>query len=243
VVEEKPAAEVIVISEEHSTTEAPEFIEETVTSPEAVQYQVPEVEELPAFEVSPAELARLKIDIDKYKRILELNPTNPLAWDKIGGLYKASGLYDEAIAAYRKAISIDSSKSVYFYHLGLVYAAERKLEDAIFAFQKVIEIEPNYSLAHATLGGYYRRMGQEELAKVHIDKALSSIGEDENEYNRACMEAICGNTDRAFELLEIALKNKQTNVEWVRRDPDLDFVRSDPRFNNLLLEYATRPTP
>jgi tetratricopeptide (TPR) repeat protein len=241
-VEEKPAPLVFVISEGDDMTETPKFSEETVTSTEAVQYDAPAVEELPAFELSPAEMAKIQIDIEKFKRVLEINPGNAFAWDTLGGLYKASGRYDEAIAAYRKAISIDSSKSIYFHHLGLVYAAERKLEDAVLAFQRVIEIEPDYSLAHATLGGYYRRMGQEELAQHHIDKAMSAISEDENEYNRACMEAICGNTDRALELLEIALKNRQTSVEWVRRDPDLDFVRSDPRFNTLLLDYATRPT-
>ena len=241
-VEEKPAPLVFVISEGDDMTETPKFSEETVTSTEAVQYDAPAVEELPAFELSPAEMAKIQIDIEKFKRVLEINPGNAFAWDTLGGLYKASGRYDEAIAAYRKAISIDSSKSIYFHHLGLVYAAERKLEDAVLAFQRVIEIEPDYSLAHATLGGYYRRMGQEELAQHHIDKAMGAISEDENEYNRACMEAICGNTDRALELLEIALKNRQTSVEWVRRDPDLDFVRSDPRFNTLLLDYATRPT-
>ena len=241
VVEEKPVPFVFVVPEGEDMTETPEFVAENITSPEAVQYETPT--ELPAFELSPEELAKIQVDIDKFKRVLEINPRNAFAWDTIGGLYKASSRYDEAIHAYQKAISIDSSRSVYFYHLGLVYAAERKLEDAILAFQRVIEIDPNYSLAHATLGGYYRRMGREELAKEHIDKAMSFLSDDENEYNRACMEAICGNTDRAFELLEIALENKQTVIEWVRRDPDLDFIRSDPRFNTLLLDYATRPTP
>jgi hypothetical protein len=65
---------------------------------------------------------------------------------------------------------------------------------------------------------------------------------EENEYNRACLEAICGNSDRALDLLEIALKNKQTYATWVRRDPDLDFIRSDSRFTALLAEYEMSET-
>ena len=132
------------------------------------------------------------------------------------------------------AISSDSTKAPYYYHLGLVLAAEKMHEDAIKSFLKVIEIDPNYSLAHATLGGHYRKLGLEDLAQYHIKKAMGKAFLDENEYNRACLEAICGNTDNAIDLLQVALSNKQTYVEWARRDPDLDFLRGDPRFQALI---------
>jgi tetratricopeptide (TPR) repeat protein len=102
----------------------------------------------------------------------------------------------------------------------------------------VVEIDPDYSLAHATLGGYYRKLGLEELAQKHIGKAMKNIYDSENEYNRACLEAICGNTDHAIELLGVALKNKQTYVDWILRDPDLDFIRQDPRFKQLVSDYT-----
>lgn len=224
------------------TTEVPEFSSHTLTSPAAVQYVEP-APELPTVELSPEERAGIQADIEKLKRTLEINPRNPVAWDTLGGNYKALGQYDEAIHAYRKAVSLDSSKAFYFHHLGLVFAAVGNNEDAIGAFERVIEIDPNHSLAHATLGGYYRKNGKEELAQAHITKARGLLATDENEYNRACMEAICGNTDQSLELLELALKNKQTYVNWARKDPDLDFIRNDPRFHALLAEYAARPAP
>jgi hypothetical protein len=244
-VEETPLPELLPAPGLEVIPEEIVFQSEDVTDPEAVQYEAPtEVPavEIPAVQLTPAELDAIEIDILKYKRVLEINPNNAFGWDMIGGLYKSIGQYSEAILAYQKATALDPVKSYYWHHLGLVYAAEGRYEDAIAAFQKVIEIDPNYSLAHATLGGYYRKRGMEELAQAHIDKAKSLLGVDENEYNRACMEAICGNSDRALELLEIALKNKQTYVNWAKRDPDLDFIRSDPRFHALLSEHATRPT-
>jgi tetratricopeptide (TPR) repeat protein len=179
-------------------------------------------------------------DIEKHKRMLEINPQNAFAWDTLGGQYKALGEYEDAINAFQKAVSLDSSKAQYFHHLGLVYAAVERFDDAIAAFELVIEIDPNHSLAHATLGGYYRKKGKDQLAQEYIEKARSLLDADENEYNRACMEAICGNSDRALELLEIALKNKQTYVNWARRDPDFDFIRSDPRFHAMLTTYAKK---
>lgn len=194
--------------------------------------------EAPAQAESAAdELDRLEMDIARFKRVVQVNTRNAFAWDTLGGLYKAGGRYKEAIMAYQQAISIDSGKAFYYYHLGLVYAAEGRIEDAIATFQKVVELDPGHSLAHATLAGYYRKMDLEELAQRHIEKALSNFNTEENEYNHACLQAICGNVDRAIELLEIALKNKQTIVDWVLRDPDLDFVRADPRFQALVERY------
>ena len=63
--------------------------------------------------------------------------------------------------------------------------------------------------------------------------------EDENEYNRACLEAICGNTDRALELLQIALQTRQTYIKWAKTDPDLDSLHGDQRFKTLLSAFAT----
>jgi tetratricopeptide (TPR) repeat protein len=184
------------------------------------------------------ELQQIEADIAKYNRVVQINPRNAHAWDTLGNLYKSAGRYSEALLAYQQAVSNDPAKSLYHHHLGLLYACEGRLEDAICAFQRVIEIDPGHSLAHATLGGYYRKMGLEELAQKHIGKAMKSIFDSENEYNRACLAAICGNADEALNLLRVALKNKQTYVDWILRDPDLDFVRQDPRFKQLISDYT-----
>jgi len=207
---------------------------------EAVQYDTSIV--LPVVELSQYERTSLQADIEKFKRVLEINPQNAFAWDTLGENYKALGQYDDALHAFQQAVRLDSRKAFYFHHLGLVYAVIGRMDDAIAAFERVIKIDPNHSLAHATLGGYYRKNGNVELAQKHIHRARNLMGADENEYNRACLEAICGNTEHSLELLEIALKNKQTYVNWARKDPDLDFIRNDPRFHTLLARYATQPS-
>jgi tetratricopeptide (TPR) repeat protein len=184
------------------------------------------------------ELAEIETGLERYRRVVEINPQNAHAWDTLGNLYKSAGRYEEAIHAYQQAIDNDSSKALYHHHLALVYASEGRMEDAIDSLQQVIAIEPDHSLAHAALGGYYRKMGLEELAQKHVGKAMKSIFDSENEYNRACLAAICGDTDQALRLLRVALQNKQTYVDWILRDPDLDFIRQDPRFKQLISDYA-----
>jgi len=237
---DEPASDpvMVVIDKPEIVTESPDFTSENITDPEAVQYELSI--DWPTVELSQAERLELQSEINKFKRVLQINPRNAFAWDSIGGSYKALGQYEEAIDAYRNAVKLDSTKAFYFHHLGLVYAAVGRYDEAIDAFERVINLDPNHSLAHATLGGYYRKKGNDELAMEHIEKARNLLANDENEYNRACMEAICGNTDQSLGLLELALKNKQTYVNWARKDPDLDFIRSDPRFHALLAEYSVK---
>ena len=180
----------------------------------------------------------IEVGLARYKWVVQVNPNNAAAWDMLGNLYKSAGQYDDAILAYQQAVNVDPEKTIYLHHLALVYAAVRRDEDAIRTYQKVIQIEPEHGLAHAALGGYFRKMGLEDLAKQHIGKAMRIIYDSENEYNRACLEAISGNIDQALALLRIALDNKQTYVDWVVRDPDLDFIRKDPRFSKLISEYS-----
>lgn len=189
------------------------------------------------FESVEDEIDEIKLEISKFKRVVQINPKNAAAWDALGTHYKAAGMYKDAILAYQQAISADPSKGFYSHHLALVYAADGRNEDAIMALQKVIEIDPDHSLANAALGGYYRKMGLEELAQKHIGKAMKNIYNSESEYNQACLEAICGNSDQAIELLRIALQEKQTYVNWVMHDPDLDTIRENPRFKQLISDF------
>ena len=187
--------------------------------------------------VNSHEITALETEILKYKRVVQINDRNASAWDALGTLYKSAGLYKEAILAHQQAISIDSARASYYHHLGLAFAGAGRDEDAISVFQKVIELDPDHYLAHATLGGYYRKLGLEELAQKHIGKAMRNIYDNESEYNRACLAAICGNLEQAIDLLQIALEKKQTYVEWIIHDPDLDFIREDSRFKELISSY------
>jgi tetratricopeptide (TPR) repeat protein len=171
--------------------------------------------------------------IENYRKITSMSPLNDKAWDTLGKLLKDAGEFNDAVDAFQHAISICPNKDLYHYHLGLVFAAQKRHEEAVEVFKQVVEINPGYTLAHCALAGSYRRMGLQAEANSHIKAALPKL-DAETEYNRACFEAICGNTDQAIELLQKALDLRQTSPEWVRGDPDLDFIRDDPRFQALV---------
>jgi len=179
------------------------------------------------------ELEETQTKIDVYEKITGLNPSNDRAWDTLGKLYKSCRRYPEAISAFERAISVAPSREAYYYHLGLIYTVQKDLERAIQAFENVIRLNPDYAIAHGALAGIYRRMGRAEESDRHITIALPLM-DNESAYNQACFHAICGNTDRAIELLKSALSNRDTTIEWIDSDPDLDLIRNDPRYQSLV---------
>ena len=180
----------------------------------------------------------IAVEEEKLTQQIEINPRSATTWEALGTLYKTAGRYEEAIQAFKQAISIAPREVSYHHNLGLVYAAQGNNKDAFTTFQKVLDLNPEHSLTHASLGGYYKKMGLEDLAEKHIGKAMKQIYASENEYNRACLEAICGNIEQAIGLLRIALEKKQTYVDWILHDPDLDPLREDERFKQLIADFS-----
>jgi len=103
---------------------------------------------------------------------------------------------------------------------------------AIREIQTVVDLNPDFTFAHCALASYLRRVGQDDEAQRHIAIAAPYM-KNEKEYDRACFESIRGNVDGALDLLETALEKKQTSVEWIQRDLDLDFIRNDSRYRLL----------
>jgi len=193
----------------------------------------------PLSDLSPDERQSLALEIIKYKEATSKHPRSYILWEGLGEAYKSASQYKDAIRAFQKAISMNPTNHMCHYRLGLVYAAEKKEQEAIKSFKKVLELDPNSAQAHASLASQYRKMGLEQVAQEHIEKARAMQFEGESDYNHACLEAICGNNDRALELLKVALQTKQTYITWAQNDPDLDTLRNDHRFQMLLSSHAT----
>jgi len=233
--EENNSVENIVFYENSSQSKTLETIT-SETESEATQYsQV----EFSLADLSPEERQALDMEIIKYQQATSKNPRSYILWESLGEAHKSVGQYNDAIYAFQKAISMNPTNPMCHYRLGLVYAAEQREQEAIRSFKKVLELDAKSPQAHASLASQYRKMGLEEDAQEHIEKARAMQVDGESDYNHACLEAICGNNERALELLEVALQSKQTYVTWVQKDPDFLSLHNDHRFQMLLSTHVT----
>ena len=213
--------------------------EEVIVEPEAVERSQtnPAYETVVERPTSLDEADSLVVSIRKFEETVKTNPFNDRAWDSLGNLYKMKRWYEKAIFAYENAVAIQPRKHIYHFQLGSLYAAYGNFNVAITEMQKVLELDPTSTYAHCALANYFRRLGFPEKAAYHIDFALPFM-KNEKEYDRACFESVRGETELALQLLETALEKKQTSIELIQSDMDLDFIRQDPRFEALERKYA-----
>jgi tetratricopeptide (TPR) repeat protein len=194
----------------------------------------------PVVSVAPApksDLARVAGTIATYEAVVRENPRNDRAWDSLGHLYQINQRNADAIYAFERAVSLEPTKYVYHYQLGTLYAAQGNYRDAIIEIEKVVELNSDFIFAHCALASYLRKIGKHEEALKHISIAAPHMSK-EKEYDQACFESIRGNVDQALVMLAAALEKKQTTIEFIRRDLDLDFIRSDSRYKLFEAKFA-----
>ena len=155
-----------------------------------------------------------------------------MGWPNRTILTSCPGAWKEAVAAYQKATQLNPECATAYANLGDVYNANGHTDRALESYTRAVELDPNDALSRGSLAGLYRKLGRIDVYEEQIHIARELIA-DETEYNRACLEAIAGNPDEAFSLLGIAIEKRQVQLAWVRRDPDLEALRDDPRFKKL----------
>jgi hypothetical protein len=66
-----------------------------------------------------------------------------------------------------------------------------------------------------------------------MEKARQFMAEDDF-YDRACLESVCDNFELAFECLQKAAQKEKFSRAWAWEDPDLQWIRNDPRFTEIV---------
>jgi tetratricopeptide (TPR) repeat protein len=151
--------------------------------------------------------------------------------------------YDKAVDNIRKAIDIFKELADNFLgswameQLGIVHLSKLKLDDAIIAFEEAISLNPEIGSVHLYLAECYRRKNNNERFKCECEQArklLKTLEKTMIEYDRACLEAVCGNKKNALELLEAAFNKMQIRVNYAQRDPHLFSLRNDIGYRYII---------
>jgi len=144
--------------------------------------------------------------------------------------------YPSLIEASRRGVLSDPNDWFQHYYLGVGYEGTGKLLDAISEYQKAIEMSDGdqgatLSLAHAYLAVGKRAEGENLLRGLERESKNAYV----SPYMIATIYAGLGQKDRAFEFLEKAYLERALDLSWfLKADPRIDSLRSDPRFQSLL---------
>lgn len=152
-----------------------------------------------------------------------------------------SGRTEEAARLFQDACSVREDYQATFFAAQALEALGREEEAATWydrantAADNHLQLHPDDARACTTRAVALCRLGRKEDGLAWGVRALAADPDDAGvRYNVACLHAVAGEPDAAIALLEEALPMGFGNREWLERDPDLDSLRGDPRFQALL---------
>jgi serine/threonine-protein kinase len=179
-------------------------------------------------------VARGKTDeaIDEMKKALDLDPLSLAINRDIGEIYYFARQFDPAIEALQKTLEMDPS----FIHtqqwLGLAYLGKSMPREALEAFQKELEWNDNQDMK-PLIGIAHVRMGQKDQAR----KILETLGRPSSpniQYNISLLYLSLGEHERGFRWLDKACEGPGQWMAYLKVDPLLDTIRTNPKFTALL---------
>jgi TolB-like protein/Flp pilus assembly protein TadD len=199
---------------------------------------------------------------DEYERALSLSPGNVRTLWRFSSFAAAMGRTEAGIAAARRAVVLDPLQWNSRTWLSWALYSARKYPEAISALKEGLALRPdtptlysNLGWNYYTLGDFqnarasceryrdepasqsclavtYDRLGRHADAETALEKLRAKWGES-NAFVYAVVYTQWGNTTKALEWLETALRRRDPGLEMLKVEPLLDPLRNEPRFQAI----------
>ena len=167
----------------------------------------------------------------EVERGVDLDPVSGRSFHYQGFIYYFSHQYDEALSLIRRVRALDITPPDWSFLLGDVYAEKGMYTESIAQFLKSGN-GPD-SLGH--LGNAYARAGKVDAAHKTIAQLEENVRKDGvGRYEIALVYAGLGKKQEAFKWLEEAYRAQDVGLVYLKVDPCLNPLRSDPHFDDLV---------
>jgi tetratricopeptide (TPR) repeat protein len=118
---------------------------------------------------------------------------------------------------------------------------QHQLDFELDFFSAILKRYPDYVDVLRVLGNLLTLKGR-YADGLQIDRRLVQLRPNDAlaHYNLACSYALLKRPDQALKTLRRAVELGYRDFRYMREDRDLDIIRHDPRFRQLLREYENR---
>jgi serine/threonine protein kinase/tetratricopeptide (TPR) repeat protein len=182
-------------------------------------------------------VGRMTEAVAESQRAEELDPLSTEIASFAGWWLYFARRYDEAVTQFGKCLDLDPNYPICHWELGQAYAEQRRFSDAIAAQAGVLKMDPRWSRASADAARAYALSGRREQAQRQLDELLartSSKSSHVAKYALARLYAALGDKNRALDELEQSFAERSFFFDFIRSDPEMDGLRSEPRFQDLV---------
>jgi serine/threonine protein kinase/Tfp pilus assembly protein PilF len=167
----------------------------------------------------------------ELKRSVELDALSAEMNSLFGWHLYFARRYDEAIAQLRKSVELDPNFWFGQSFLGHAYARAGQFEQALKTLEKARASAGPIAEPLAVTGIVQAMAGKTPEARQTLNELLARAKETYvSPYYVAGVYAALGDRDLAFTWLDKAYEARSWNIGALLVDPDMDVLRSDPRF-------------
>jgi TolB-like protein/Flp pilus assembly protein TadD len=176
------------------------------------------------------------------RRAIELDPDDFLAYWSLGRIHFSQGDLPRALDQFNKVVELKPGFYAAYPYIEQTCRALGRTAEAQAASQRVLELLPDYLLqnpddarARIVYAITLASLGRPDDAVKEGSHALELSPDDPLMlYNVACLFAQLREVDRAIDALQRALKAGYWDYGWMKHDPDLNPLREDSRFLQLI---------
>ncbi|HEX8844485.1 MAG TPA: tetratricopeptide repeat protein [Pyrinomonadaceae bacterium] len=189
-----------------------------------------------------AGMGRFDEAVAEMRRSLEIDPLSLISNANLGWILYVARQYDEAIEQLQKTLEMDPNFARARVYLGRVYLQKGMYAEAIRELQKAMTLLEGNNFVLAALGHAYGASGRRDEAQRVLDQLRErSKREYISAYDIARIYTGLGDKEQALRWLERAYEDKAAQLIWLKVDPQLDSLRSDLRFTDLLRRMNLAP--
>jgi len=178
-------------------------------------------------------LSRILGDLDQatrlYEQVVALDPLRPNSYSGLEYLLYVGGRYEDAQATLQKALDLNPQATYVDLTMGEALIVEGKPQQALAEIEK----EP---IEWGKLTGRAlacHALGREQDSNAALASLIEKYG-SAGAFQIAQVYAYRGESDRSFEWLERAYKQRDPGLPEIKTDPLLKNLRHDPRYTELL---------
>ena len=178
-------------------------------------------------------LGRFPESLAESQLALALDPLDAPMNFHLGFHYYNARQFDQASAQLQRVLNMNPNYAEAHCILAMVYEQTKRFDEAMAELKKNIEM--GGIDRREIIGRLYAHLGQrDEAQKLIAQLKEESKRKSVSPYNIAKIYEALGEKDQAFLWLEKAYAERDSNVTNLKVEPELDSLRSDSRYANLL---------
>jgi TolB-like protein/DNA-binding winged helix-turn-helix (wHTH) protein/Tfp pilus assembly protein PilF len=179
-------------------------------------------------------MGRTSESVAEMNRAHELDPLSISTNFSLGWRFYMAREYDQAIEQLRNTIDMDPIFVLPHLVLGQAYEQKKAFDQAISELRRAADISQNSPPVLAALARTYAVSGKTTEARNLLDQLMQQAKKQYvSPFYVAVVYAGLGENDKAMDWLEKAYRDHSNAIVFLKVDPQLDTLRSNPRFHEL----------